>query len=227
MAGSAKPSISQLGSEITNYTINGYLLDNSTTPAKLFDAVLGTSQWGSNPSWVYFYSNTSYIDITIPSKFNLWIYPTSDYPNYNGILKIQKYNGTSWTDIGTETTALNGTVTWQKTCSNFDSGRYKFMYNSSHRIDSEWYLEKIETKIYLIKQNGSYYTIKSTNYDSTTTHNFIPLTLTGVTTPNKSDIDTFGFNDLNLLTNSMTVGSDTFSPISKFDNTAELKMYKG
>lgn len=79
---------------------------------------------------------------------------------------------------------------------------------------------------YLIKQNLNYYTIKSTNYDSVTTHNFIPLNLIGGTIPNKSDIVTFGFNDLSVLTNSMTVDSDVFVPISKFDNTAELKLYK-
>lgn len=79
---------------------------------------------------------------------------------------------------------------------------------------------------YLIKQNSNYYTINLANYDSTTTHDFTPLTLTGGIIPNKSDIETFGFNNLNVLTNSMTVGSDTFIPVLKFDNTAELKMYK-
>lgn len=80
---------------------------------------------------------------------------------------------------------------------------------------------------YLIKQNLNYYNINSANYDAITTHNFSPLTLTGGTTPNKNDIDTFGFNDLSALTNSMTVSTDTFKPIDKFNNTAELKMYKG
>jgi hypothetical protein len=54
----------------------------------------------------------------------------------------------------------------------------------------------------------------------------MPLTLTGGTTPNSSDIANFGFNDLSVLTNSMTVSSDTFIPILKFYNTAELKLYK-
>lgn len=80
---------------------------------------------------------------------------------------------------------------------------------------------------YLLKQNSNYYNINSANYDAITNHNFSSLTLTGGTTPNKNDIETFGFDDLNVLTNSMNVGSDTFIPVSKFDNTAELKMYKG
>jgi hypothetical protein len=79
---------------------------------------------------------------------------------------------------------------------------------------------------YLLKQNLNYYTTKTTNYDSTTTHNFTPLTLTGGTMPNVSDIDNFGFDDLSILTNNMIVGSDVFEPISKFDNTTELKFYK-
>lgn len=81
-------------------------------------------------------------------------------------------------------------------------------------------------KKYLIEQNSNYYTVKTTNYDSITTHNFSPLTLVGGSIPNKSDVDNFGFEDLNLLTNGMIVGSDTFIPINKFDNTAELKMYR-
>lgn len=80
---------------------------------------------------------------------------------------------------------------------------------------------------FLVKQNSNYYTIKSTNYDSITTHNFTPLTLTGGLTPNKSDIENFGFSDLSILTNNMTVNGDTFIPVSKFDNTTELKLYKG
>ena len=85
----------------------------------------------------------------------------------------------------------------------------------------------IITSKFLIKQNSNYYTVKSINYDSTTSHNFTPLTLVGGTTPNKSEIENFAFDDLNILTNSMTVNTDTFIPINKFDNTAELKMYRG
>lgn len=81
-------------------------------------------------------------------------------------------------------------------------------------------------KKFLIKQNSNYYTIKSSNYDSTTSHNFIPLTFIGGITPNKSDIDSFGFDDLNVLTNTMTVASDIFKPIDKLGNNFDIKMYK-
>jgi hypothetical protein len=79
---------------------------------------------------------------------------------------------------------------------------------------------------YLIKQNSNYYNINSANYDSITSHNFMPLTLTGGTTPNKNDIETFGFTDLNVLTNNVTFGSDNFIPLSKFGNQFDIKMYK-
>lgn len=79
---------------------------------------------------------------------------------------------------------------------------------------------------FLIKQNGNYYTINSNNYDEVTTHSFISLALTGGVNPNASDIVNFGFDSESSLTNSMTKGSDTFMPVSKFDNTAQLKLYK-
>lgn len=88
-------------------------------------------------------------------------------------------------------------------------------------------LETLPIHKYLIKQNSNYYTINASNYDSATIHSFSPLVLVGGANPNKADIDTFGFNDIGLLTNSMTVNTDTFIPVLKFDNTAELKLYKG
>jgi DNA-binding beta-propeller fold protein YncE len=107
----------------------------------------------------------------------------------------------------------------------YNNKLYSFHYGSENIFEIE--LDGLYSLKYLLKQNSNYYTIKTANYDSTTTHNFIPLTLTGGTNPNKNDIDALGFNDLSALTNSMTVSSDIFIPVSKFDNTAELKMYKG
>jgi hypothetical protein len=79
---------------------------------------------------------------------------------------------------------------------------------------------------YLVKQNENYYTINSSYYDSTTNHNFISLTLNGGTVPNSTDINTFGFSDLSLLTTNMTSGGDTFLPIDKLNNQFDIKMYK-
>lgn len=87
-------------------------------------------------------------------------------------------------------------------------------------------IEYYDKRLYIVKQNNKYYGISTSNYDEITTHNFTPLILNGGTTPNKNDIETFGIEDLSLFTNNMTKGSDTFKPIDKFDNTAELKMYK-
>jgi hypothetical protein len=86
--------------------------------------------------------------------------------------------------------------------------------------------EQYYSNSFLIKQNTSYYTIKPTNYDAITTHNFTQLTLTGGSIPNKADIETFGFDDLTVLGNSMTLGSDTFKPIDKLGSNFDIKMYK-
>jgi hypothetical protein len=77
---------------------------------------------------------------------------------------------------------------------------------------------------YLLAANSNYYSIDPTHYDSVN-HVFTPLTLTGGTTPNKSDIDTFGFNDLSVLINNMTVSSDTFRPIDKLNNVFQINKY--
>ena len=78
---------------------------------------------------------------------------------------------------------------------------------------------------YLIKQNEQYYSIKSDYYDAITAHNYTPLTLEGGTIPNSTDIDAFGFDGLELLTNDTTVSSDTFIPIDKLNNNFEIKSY--
>ncbi|MBU3171339.1 hypothetical protein [Clostridium estertheticum] len=95
------------------------------------------------------------------------------------------------------------------------------------------YLNIREIKIYgnclqknLMKQASQYYTIKSDYYNDVT-HNFKPLTLTGGIVPNEADYKTYGFDDLNLLTQNMTVGTETFRPIDKFDKSKPLEIYKG
>ncbi|MBU3185673.1 hypothetical protein [Clostridium estertheticum] len=67
---------------------------------------------------------------------------------------------------------------------------------------------------HLIKQNAQHYTINSEFYNNTT-HNFTPLILTGGDKPNLADYGTFGFDDVNLLANNMTKGTDTFKIIDK------------
>lgn len=123
------------------------------------------------------------------------------------------------------------TFTLLYTATNFVGGviyyNHKILLSTynGNKIQSYDVLGMLANK-FLIKQNSNYYTINTSNYDDVTTHSFTPLTLTGGTIPNASDMSTFGFDSESLLTNSMTKGSDTFIPVNKFDNTAVLFLYK-
>jgi len=75
---------------------------------------------------------------------------------------------------------------------------------------------------YLIKQYSAYYSIKSTYYDGS---NYKPLTLTGGSVPNKADIELYGFDSINDLNTSITIGSETFKPINKLLNIFSIKEY--
>ncbi|EKQ57208.1 MAG: hypothetical protein A370_01158, partial [Clostridium sp. Maddingley MBC34-26] len=68
---------------------------------------------------------------------------------------------------------------------------------------------------YLLRREGNYYSINPTYYD-TSIHDFVPLTLSGGDYPNDSDFQNFGFKNITDLTVSMTKGSDTLLPITKF-----------
>lgn len=109
--------------------------------------------------------------------------------------------------------ALGGTIT-----ANFGGSEFKYNIPSGYST-----LTSISK--FLIKQSSQYYTIKIDFYNDIT-HQFIPLTLNGGIIPDGQDIKDFGFDNVSLLTNNFTKNSDIIKPIDKFDNTAELKLYK-
>lgn len=75
---------------------------------------------------------------------------------------------------------------------------------------------------HLLKQNNQYYSIKSELYNDS---KFQPITEFQVKPAlSKADYDNFGIEDLNILTQNMTVGTETFRPIDKF--TGEIEIYK-
>ncbi|MBU3208505.1 hypothetical protein KPL28_02510 [Clostridium algidicarnis] len=75
---------------------------------------------------------------------------------------------------------------------------------------------------HLFKQNNQYYSIKSELYNDS---KFQPITeLQGKSSLSKDDYNNFGIDDLNILTQNMTVGTETFRPIDKF--TGEIEIYK-
>lgn len=88
-------------------------------------------------------------------------------------------------------------------------------------IDASGILKPYKNLIkFLIKQGTQYYSIKPEFYDDITTHNFTSITLTGSNgQPNDSDCTTNGFDDIGVLTNTMTKNSDIFKPIDKLGDT--------
>ena len=44
--------------------------------------------------------------------------------------------------------------------------------------------------------------------------------------PNNEDIENYSFNDINILTNLMTINNETFKLIDKLYNNFEIKQYK-
>ena len=91
-------------------------------------------------------------------------------------------------------------------------------------IDSSGYLIDYN-KYYLIKHDNSYYSINDTNYDSEIKA-YLPLSLSGGTTPNANDISMYGFEDISKLSIDTTIGTETFKPIDKLANSFEVMLYK-
>lgn len=85
-------------------------------------------------------------------------------------------------------------------------------------------IETLNINKFLLKKGDNYYTLKDTSYYDDINHVFMPLTLSGGTTPNEDDINSFGFENLSNLITPMTKGSDTFKPIDKF-KSCEIKYY--
>lgn len=86
-------------------------------------------------------------------------------------------------------------------------------------------VEVFQINKFLIKQDSKYYSVKSEYYDQITKI-FDSLSLTGITNPNKEDIEKLGFDSYDLLFNELTVDTETFRPIDKFNGNIELLYYK-
>jgi hypothetical protein len=134
----------------------------------------------------------------------------------------------SWTS-STGTTNTNKIIRGNTTVgtTNAPTGLVSSNSNTTTGFRPVLLVEHLITCKYLIKQNSNYYSINLSNYDNITLHNFTPISLTGGVTPNSNDINTYGFNDLSILTTSMISGSDTFIPLDKLNSQFDIKMYKG
>jgi hypothetical protein len=86
----------------------------------------------------------------------------------------------------------------------------------------QW-IQMLPPSKFLIKQGEQYYSIKPEFYVD---GNFTPLTLSGGINPNSDDYNNFGFENIGILTNSMTVGEENFKPIDKLNDIFTIKMCK-
>lgn len=222
MAGTLKPSIVGLKREVP-VTVLGYNMVGKSgmtnSPALLFNAVHGnTSYYGA--TWYYTYE---YVSIKVDKPCNIWRLGCTDgsyYTPFTVVLDLA--TGINIAPKVTVTPAQGASV-WGMFIKNLPPGSYK-LYGASTRTDSEWYVEQV-TNSYLIKQGDNYYTIKTEFYDEVTTHNFVPLTLSGSSIPNEADISNFAFIGLETLTTSMTKGSDTFRPLDKLNDNFEVELF--
>lgn len=228
MAGIAKPSEAGYEAnyeilELVSTTASGGTIDS----CGLFNGLTPNEWNGANV--MYFRSPSSYITIKINNGFNIWRCGTSNWAYRSAPLTIYKYDEVldTWNDISSSVTQNLSQISnsqWEKWIAGLPKGTYRFNGGSSepYRIDSEWYIERLPEPV-VIKKDNNYYTIDPSYYDVTTgTYNPIA----GL---NSGDISSLGFEVSNMFAE-ITVGSETFKPIDKFDNftfvTTEEKTFK-
>lgn len=211
MAGTAKPNIDNLLHEVDYKVIAAYnSLGINASNCGLFDNY--TMDVWNSPTVMYWNNSTAYVDLVINEPCNIWRCGSAVYPHYSAKLKVMKYEEKAWLDVTSEVvqTVSNKTnLQWEKTISKLPRGRYKFCYLGGLRLDTEWYMEAVNT--YLIKFNNNYYTIKQEFYNQDT-KSYNPIV----------DEPISNFNDLSFsiteLFSTITIGESSFRPIEKFNH---------
>jgi len=148
------------------------------------------------------YGYYSYYSTTVGNSINKKII-LCDYDNPDTIIQ------TSYTPNSTANQ-------WFKMFSNIPKGKYIIKTenigspNRPYITTKEWYIENISKK-YLLKQNNQYYTIKSDFYKNGN-YEFI-TELEGKEILTQADFETYGIDDLNLLTK--TIDTQVVKGINK------------
>lgn len=206
MAGTAKPNIDQLQEEVTDYTINASSVTGSANG--LFNEVI-VNQW--NTSNVCYWRTDDYVDITIGKACNIYRSGTDDWPQSCAKLKIYSYDNSNddWIDVtdvySLDTSSIHCNE-WEMFVVNLPAGRYKFV-GTDLRIDTEWYLESIPEPKCIIKSNNKYYSFSINNYNTESKMYNEILSFPESAWENYTDL----FAEV-------TIGSETFRPIEKFEN---------
>jgi len=113
----------------------------------LFDGTQ-VNEWNTKKV-MYWQGSNNYVELDIKEVCNIWRSGTTSWSGNANPLKILKWDGTQYNDITATYTQALSKITendWEKTISNMQPGRYRFEYGTGLRIDSEWYLESLETK---------------------------------------------------------------------------------
>ncbi len=138
MAGTAKPSITPLGPEVSCVINNSSLATG--TAELLFNQSIGTGSQGG--SYCYWTTTSQYIDLTIQEDCNLWAINMYDNTRYGGRLVIYRWNGTGFILYSWGKPPVAPFSNWQKFYHGLIAGRYRFYIESDAYLATEWYLEK-------------------------------------------------------------------------------------
>lgn len=202
------------------------IYESTYNPYKAFDyneATWWVSSNGSTTGWLEY-------EFTVPKKIQKYsVLGHMQSPYYKTASPKDwtfegSNDGVTWNVLNTQTNITDWVQHVKKEFTFTNNASYtKYRLNissingfTSIYISALEMMEQVTINKYLIKQGISYYSIKPEFYDDVTTHNFTPLTLTGQ--PSDSNYIDSGFDDIAILTQNMTVGSDTFKPIDKINN---------
>lgn len=201
MAGSAKPSIQDLGPE-GSIVFGGTYTTEFAGPSILVNGVLNDK---------LLINVGEYFTFTITDTCNIYAYLGATYADGGGSFgaNVLLYKVVNSTDVlvGSFATTNGGSPSWYKLFSDLESGTYKVTSSIKYVGFSEWYVET-RAKI-LLKQDGQYYSLLDTNYN-TTSKTYTPLA-------SGFDFKATAFEPSVLVTNK-TLGGETFKPIDKFNN---------
>lgn len=211
MAGSAKPDIEGLGKEV-EITILGFYGAGGDNASTLLDGdVTRKTVYGN----LYRLNDTHYLEFSINKKSNIYAYGNtySDSAGSSGkdVILYRKEEDGSYTELGTYSTP--STPVWQLLFEKLDAGTYKMKpiaVSTGYVSLTELYAEMVG--LHIIKKDNKYYSIKEENYYDSSNSSYNEIT----------DLTKDNFNDyvfpLSQLFEEVTIGSEIFKPIDKFDN---------
>ena len=211
MAGLLKPNIHGIGVE-ASYEIVDSSMSSSTTAQGLFDGVR-VNKW-DNPSVCYWNEyGQEYLILKINNKCNIYRAGTTSWASACQKFNISKLIDGNFIDVTSSVEQTTSAITdqeWEKTISNLEKGTYKFTIPvGTLRLDSEWYIENIDNV--LIMKDDKYYSILDNYY------NKIDCVYNEIVDLNRENFIDYQFSTSKLF-EEVTIESETFKPIDKFDN---------